>query len=196
MAMRCRVLVFLAVVAALPAGCALGTHTQSSGRGVSHNRSPQSGDSVPLDSLQVVRLTTYSGNGISFSYPASWRYHRRGFSSQMSSPVVDLATQPTRNPCVAHRCWFPVRHLRRGGVVVMWNTGAGMIDPAHPPGPGIHVRVLRWGCRALGGAEELIARVVLRTGRVYEAAACLRGPGTPVQESEVRAMFESARAAR
>jgi hypothetical protein len=114
----------------------------------------------------------------------------------MSSPVVDLATQPTRNPCVAHRCGFPVRHLRRGGVVVMWNTGAGLIDPAHPPAPGVRVTVLRRGCRALGGAEELIARVVLRTGRIYEAAACLRGPGTPIQEGEVRAMLESARAAR
>jgi hypothetical protein len=173
-----RGLALVALAAAIPAGCAFGTGSHSGGVATTH------------------QLTTYSGHGVSFSYPASWRYRNRGSSSQMSSPVIDLATQPTRSPCVAHRCGFPVRHLRRDGVVVMWNTGAGLIDPAHPPGPGVRVTVLRRGCRALGGAEELIARVVLRTGRIYEAAACLRGPGMPAPERELRAMLASARAAR
>jgi hypothetical protein len=48
----------------------------------------------------------------------------------------------------------------------------------------------------LGGTEELIARVVLRSGRIYDAAACLRGPGISAQGREVRAMREPARAAR
>jgi hypothetical protein len=191
MAMRCRALVFLALLAALPAGCALGTHTQSGGPARTHDQTPE-----PGDSLQLVRLATYSGHGITFSYPASWRYRNRGFYSNMSSPVVDLATQPTRNPCIEHRCWFPVRLLRPGGVVVMWNTGAAMIDPAHPPGPGVRVTILREGCRALGGDRELLARVVLRGERVYDAAACLRGPGLAALDGEVRAMLASARAAR
>jgi hypothetical protein len=114
----------------------------------------------------------------------------------MSSPVVDIATQPTRDPCVEHRCWFPVRLLHPSGVVVMWNTGPAMVDPAHPPGPGVRVTILRQGCRALGGDRELLARVVLRGGRIYDAAACLRGPGLAALDGEVRAMLASARAAR
>jgi hypothetical protein len=110
----------------------------------------------------------------------------------MTSPVVDLATQPTRNPCSEHRCGFPVRHLRPGGVVVVWNAGAGMTDPAHPSREGVHVRVLRRGCRALGGSEELVARVVVRGGRIYQAAACLRAPGVAVHDREVRLMLASA----
>jgi hypothetical protein len=73
----------------------------------------------------------------------------------------------------------------------MWNTG-GLIDPAHPPAPGVHVTVLRRGCRVLGGDEELTARVVLRGGGVYEAAACLRGPGVAAHDREVRAMLATA----
>jgi len=67
-----------------------------------------------------------------------------------------------------------------------------MIEPAHPPREGMDVRVLRRGCRALGGSEELVARVVVRGGRIYQAAACLRAPGLAVHEREVRLMFASA----
>ena len=74
----------------------------------------------------------------------------------------------------------------------MWNT-RGLIDPAHPPAPGVRVTVLRRGCRALGGDEEFIARVVLRGGGVYEAGACLRGPGVAMHDGEVRAMLATAR---
>ena len=67
-----------------------------------------------------------------------------------------------------------------------------MIDPAHRPVPGVHVKTLRTGCRSLGGGEEITASVVLRGGRVYEAAACLRGPDVAAHELEVRAMLASA----
>jgi hypothetical protein len=136
----------------------------------------------------------YSGHGITFTYPAAWRYRHRGFSSTMTSPVVDLGNQTMVDPCVHHgnstRCGFPVRHLARGAVVVMWSTN-GLFNPSHRPPPGVHVRTLRTGCRSLGGGEEISARVVLR-GRVYEAAACLRGPDEAAHASEVRAMLASA----
>jgi hypothetical protein len=178
--MTVRGLLLVAVAATLPAGCAFDAAAPSGDPG----KPP----------MQSVRLATYSGHGVAFSYPASWRYRNRGFYSNMTSPVIDLATQPTRDPCVAHTCWFPVRHLRQGGVVVMWETAGAMIDPAHLPAPGVHVKVVRGGCRALGGEEELIAQIVLHSGRIYEATACLRGPGLAAHDREARAMLASARA--
>jgi hypothetical protein len=59
----------------------------------------------------------------------------------------------------------------------MWEHGCRAHQPAHRPAPGVHVTVRREGCRSLGGDEELTARVVLQGGRVFDAAACLRGPG-------------------
>src|SRR6185437_2168852 len=104
-----------------------------------------------------------------------------------------LGTQPMVDPCVrsgnSTSCGFPVRHLEEGGVVVMWSTGGGFIDPARPPAVGVRVYVLREGCRALGGTEELTARVVLHGNRIYEAEACLRGPNVGAHEGEVRAML-------
>jgi hypothetical protein len=79
---------------------------------------------------------------------------------------------------------------------VVWETAGGLIDPAHPLAPGVRVTVLRRGCRVLGGSEELLARVVLRTHRTYEMLACLRGPGFVAHEGAVRAMLASVRAAR
>ncbi len=179
--MTVRGLLLVAVAATLPAGCAFDAAAPSGDPG----KPP----------TQSVRLATYSGHGITFRYPAAWRYRHRGFYSTMSSPVVDLASQPTRDPCASGRCWFPVRYMRSRAVAVVWEEGAGMIDPANPPAPGVHVHVLRRGCRMLGGDEELTAQVVLRNGRIYEAYACLRGPGVPALDGEARAMLASARAA-
>lgn len=185
--MTARAFLLVVLLATLPAGCAFGRSSQPAGTAKHHRN-----HAAPRDTLELVRLATYRGHGITFRYPASWRYRRRGFRSMMTSPVVDLATQPTRNPCFEHRCWFPVRHLRPGGVVAMWEIGGGMIDPAYRPAPGIRVKILRGGCRALGGEEELLARLVLRGGRIYDAAACLRGPGLVEHDREVRLMFASA----
>jgi hypothetical protein len=167
-------LVLVALMAALGAGCGHGsTATMHTG-------------------LRGVRMATYTGHGITFRYPTAWRYRHRGFFSTMTSPVVDLASQPTRDPCTMHGCWFPARHLRPGAVVVTWEQAGGLIDPAHPPKVGVHVRVLRRGCRSLGGDEEVAGQVVLRGGRVYEVEACLRAPGVAAHARDVRAMLASA----
>lgn len=138
-------------------------------------------------------MARYRGHGITFTYPATWRYRHRGFYSTMTSPVIDLASQPTQSPCWRGSCWFPVRLLRPGAVVVMWEQGGGLIDASHPPAAGVHVNLLAGGCRAIGGGEELTAQVVLGGGRVYEALACMRGPNVAAHEHEVRAMLASAK---
>ncbi len=187
---RCPGLVLVAALSALASGCALGSTSPTHGVSATAGGAPRR----PATAV-VVRLTTYRGHGIVFRYPADWRYRRRGFYSHMTSPVVDLASQPTRNPCTEHGCGFPVRRLRPGAVVVMWDQGGGLILPSQRPAVGVHLRVLPRGCRALGGDEELAAQVVLRGGRVYEAEACLRGPDLAMHEREVHAMLASARRA-
>jgi hypothetical protein len=111
----------------------------------------------------------------------------------MTSPVIDLSSQPTRNPCTKHGCWFPVRHLRPGAVAVVWDEGGGLIDPSRPPTAGVHLHVLPHECRALGGGDEWTAQVVLRGGRIYDVLACFRGPDIATHEAEVRAMLGSAK---
>jgi hypothetical protein len=182
----------LGLAAAFSGGCTFGAAPSMHGVATSPPRTKR------LEGIELVRLERYRGHGITFTYPATWRYRHRGFYTSMTSPVVDLSTQPTVNPCVHHGsstgCWFPVRHLQRGAVVVMWSTG-GMFAPSLKPVPGVHVRTLRRGCRRLGGGEEITATVVLRGGRVYQAAACLRGPDVALHEGEVRAMLASAKRA-
>jgi hypothetical protein len=183
-------LVLVAAMSALASGCALGSASPT------HGVSATAGGAARRpDAAVVARLATYRGHGIAFRYPAAWRYRRRGVYSHMTSPVVDLASQPTRNPCTHRGCWFPARRLRPGAVVVIWDQGGGLILPSHPPAVGVRVRVLPRGCRALGGDEELTAQVVLPGGRVYQAEACLRGPDLAIHEREVRAMLASARRA-
>jgi hypothetical protein len=175
----------LGIAVAVPAGCTFGSAATSGSRATAH----------PRETTRL-QLSRYRGHGITFTYPASWRYRHRGTYTMMTSPVIDLASQPTQNPCTPDGCWFPVRHLLPGAVVVMWNTGGEFADAGHRLAPGVHVTVLRRGCRALGGDEELTARVVLRGGRVYQAAACLRGPGLQGHDREVRAVLASARRAQ
>ena len=186
------VFVLLAVSATLLGGCAFGSSSSTPGVSTSTSQTTKQ-----PEGLELVRLSTYQGNGITFTYPASWRHRHRGFYTTMTAPIVDLGTQPMVDPCVhsgnSTSCWFPVHHLDQGGVVVMWSTGGGYIDPTHRPAVGVRVHVLRNGCRALGGTEELTARVVLRGNRIYEAEACLRGPNVGAHEGEVRAMLASAR---
>ena len=115
---------FLAFAAALSGGCTLGSAPSTHGASTA-----QPAPATQPDVLQLVRLETYRGHGITFTYPASWRHRHRGFYSDMTSPIVDLGTQPMVDPCVhsgnSTSCWFPVRHLDRGGVVVSGRRAAG-----------------------------------------------------------------------
>lgn len=142
----------------------------------------------------------YRGAGVTFTYPAAWSHHRRGFMSTMTEGFVDLSSQAMVNPCQTHgrktTCSWPIRRLRPGGVVVDWSTGGGLVAPGHLPPVGVQVKVLRDPfCRRIGGERTLSARIVLRGHRSYFAYACLRGPGVAANTEAFRAMLASARPA-
>jgi hypothetical protein len=90
--------VFICVLAA---GCSLGSGAASSARADSADN--------------TARLAHYRGHGIAFDYPAAWGRHRRaGFYTTMTSPIVDLSTQPTVDPCAANERAF--RAMARSAV--------------------------------------------------------------------------------
>jgi hypothetical protein len=138
-------------------------------------------------------LLAFHGDGVSFRYPAAWSHHRPGVRGFAMTGVVDLSTQPLRNPC--HRigrvtsCGLPIRRLRRGGVVVVWVAPGlpGVLQPR-----GVTVTVTHPGhCRRIGG-DESIAASVTRKHRTLWVDACLRGPDLQANERAVRAMLASA----
>ena len=93
----------------------------------------------------------------------------------MTGPVIDLSAQPMVNPCTTSGCGLPVRHLRPGGVVVVWETGWPFVPPRK--GKTVRVRVTRPGCRNVGGDEMIAALIVTRHHGSFLAGAYLRVPG-------------------
>ncbi|HEY3764616.1 MAG TPA: hypothetical protein VGL44_05620 [Gaiellales bacterium] len=144
------------------------------------------------------RLAHMRRDGIAFSYPAAWRYRRRGFLTTMSEGIVDLSTQRMVDPCRTHgnatTCSWPTDHLRPGGIVVSWSRFGGLVAPGHLPRSGVTVKTLRDPyCRRVGGAVELEGRIVTRRHRVYDVDACLARPGLLANAIAFRAMLASAR---
>jgi len=115
----------------------------------------------------------------------------------MTEGLVDLSTEPMVNPCRRHgnatTCSWPVRHLLRGGIVVMWQLYGGM--PAlHAPPAGVRVDRIRDSfCRAIGGAETLRGRVVTAGHHIYYAYGCIARAGRAANAAAFRAMVRSAR---
>ncbi len=174
-----RLVLVALVTAVVLAGCTIGSGGATTGE------------------TTTTQLAHYAGHGVAFDYPATWgRYRRGGVYSTMTSPVVDLSTQPMADPCthVGNRttCGIPVHHMRAGGVVVMWQAWGGFGVLMHRPRGSVQVRVIRGGCRDIGGDEIITAQVPGRHHQVFLASACLRGPGIAANERAFRAMARSA----
>jgi hypothetical protein len=173
--------------AAVAAGCSIGSGHSTSG---GSSAGATTGE-------ETTQLAHYRGHGVAFDYPAAWgRYRRGGVYTTMTSPIVDLSSQPMTDPCthVGNRttCGIPVHHIRAGGVVVMWQTWGGFGVVMHRPPGSVQVRVIRGGCRDIGGAEIITAQIATRHHRAFLASACLRGPGIAANERAFRAMARSA----
>jgi hypothetical protein len=181
------VTLLVTLLATLTAGCSLAT---TAGGGTSQT--------TPRPHAQVA-VVRYHGRGVSFAYPAAWSHRGPGFSTNMDGPVVDLSSQRLVSPCRHHGsstvCSWPVRHIRRGSVVVSWRTVGAMVVVSQMPPAGFPMRVERPGtCRGLGGDATVSARVVTQKHAEFRISACLRGPGLAAEERAVRAMLASARA--
>jgi hypothetical protein len=147
--------------------------------------------------VAMTQLAHYRGHGIAFDYPAAWgRYRRNGFFTTMTSPIVDLSTQPMADPCTntggTTRCSLPVHHMRPGGVTVVWWAGGGFTSRMLHLRRNVRIKVIRDGCRDIDGNEIITAQVAARHHQVFPASACLRRPGIAANERAFRAMARSA----
>ena len=74
----------------------------------------------------------------------------------------------------------------------MWQAWGGFGVVMHRPAGSVQVRVIRGGCRDIGGDEIITAQIATRHPKVFLASACLRGPGLAANERAFRAMARSA----
>jgi hypothetical protein len=77
-------------------------------------------------------------------------------------------------------------------VVVLWQARGGFGVVMHRPPGSAQVRVIRGGCRDVGGDEIITAQIATRHRRVFLASACLLGPGIAANERAFRAIARSA----
>jgi hypothetical protein len=103
--------VLAAALVSLLAGCSLGSNSDH----------------------KVAGLVVFRKHGITFTYPAGWRYSHRGFITTMTAPIADLGNQPLSDPCHGRDgCGFPIRQLKPGGVVMMVSSYADFSSTAKP----------------------------------------------------------------
>jgi hypothetical protein len=145
---------------------------------------------------------------VELRYPSAWRAVEPAVSPELHvRPLLYLSVQPTRNPCrtsgTVTSCGWPVRRLRRGGLLIVWeNRGYPGWSLASAPGRRLRVggreaRLLvshRGVCSAIG-ADETIAVAIARplAGNWTAFTACLRGPGLPKLERDVERVLASTR---
>ncbi|HEY1565070.1 MAG TPA: hypothetical protein VGF72_10330 [Gaiellaceae bacterium] len=152
-------------------------------------------------------LQKYSAPGLSFSYPTAWTASKAILPADTLhfQPLAYVSTQPVGPPCTTHgnetACGFPLKRLRPGGVLVMWQYpyalpgftlggGARIKVDAHPATrtttkPGV--------CRQVGADRTIDVLIQLVPHSSYvELTACLRGPNLVQAERSVDAMLASA----
>ena len=176
---------------------ALASVTSACGGGSDAEAGPK--DPVPA-------LATYTGSGLSFSYPAAWKAYKPVLPTVALhfNPLVYLSTQPVHAPCSTKgsttTCGFPIDHLQPGGVLVTWETN-GLLATSLGPGPQIQVdghpaaRQKKMGgeCRRIGADETIDVAVETKPlpSALTYFTACLRGPGLAHAEESVDQLLAS-----
>ena len=152
------------------------------------------------------------GHGVSFMYPATWHAGTYEVPSSFSTPVVDLSPQRLRPPCITRHltygttitCHQPVGRLQPGSMLTSWSIQSwpgwtfrrAEGTPLRVAGRPAKIRVTHESCGI--GADELMEVVVAIPGSAqtdgwYQLDACIRGPGIPASEHEVRALLRTVR---
>lgn len=159
--------------------------------------------------MAPVPLRTFSGGGMRFRYPASWRVYRWNEFSTMSSLIVDLSNQPERPPCTTHRgthnatirCRQPLDRLTPNSVLAEWSSNAqpGFQLAATPGTPtriggrSARLQMTNDNCQ-IGAVRSLTAVIAVPGGNSYiEFRACLSGPDPSLQEQRARTLLATVR---
>jgi hypothetical protein len=217
---KARTIAMAAALLALASGCAAaGSAASSAGASRDQAAVTAKSDTAKSDTARsdTARSDTaksdtakseFSGMGLTFEYPASWRSHAwTADVSSFSALIDDLSTSELRNPCtVTHRpgvttstCGLPVRALAPGGILVEWSDIGSPVW--HLPKTNLMVgghqaseRITGGGwCTTMLGGTTTIEVMIARTqpANFYGMTACLRGPGISSLEAEISAMLKS-----
>jgi hypothetical protein len=204
---KARTIAMAAALLALASGCAAaGSAASSAGASRDQAAVTAKSDTAKSDTAK----SEFSGMGLTFEYPASWRSHAwTADVSSFSALIDDLSTSELRNPCtVTHRpgvttstCGLPVRALAPGGILVEWSDIGSPVW--HLPKTNLMVgghqaseRITGGGwCTTMLGGTTTIEVMIARTqpANFYGMTACLRGPGISGLEAEISAMLKSVR---
>jgi hypothetical protein len=190
----------LAALVAPIAGCASATGTHAAAAGTAP---------VPAGSAPAAPTARFSAMGLSFRCPATWRsVTPRAGLSDFPALIVYLSTSRLTGTCVAsgsagriaETCAYPIRVLPPGGVLTRWNANgspAWHMPEANTTVDGrraVETRTAGGWCRVLG-ATETITVVIPRSapGHWYQMDTCLRAPGLPQEEAQIKSMLSSVR---
>jgi len=153
-------------------------------------------------------LATYNSNGLSFRHPAAWKEYPFRWAGELHfQPIVYLSTQPVHDPCSTKgdttTCGLPIRHLRPGGVLVVWQNpyvfpGATLGSAGAPMRvggrPARRTTTSGGVCRRVGADRTIDVLIKSRpTPNLIEATACLRGPNLAQNARRVNALLASTR---
>ncbi len=151
----------------------------------------------------------YTSSQLSFTHPAAWTAYPFRWPGELHfKPIVYLSTQPVHDPCTTNgnetSCGFPVRHLARGGVLIVWQVNGIPVSgiraaPGTPTQVGgtyaKRVTTDPGSCRAIGADRtiEVVIGSPTEFGVPTDFVACLRGPGLAQEERAVDALLASTR---
>jgi hypothetical protein len=167
---------------------------------------------VPVPSEQPTpepRGSTFTGDEISFDYPASWNAVTFDVvPSTNFNWLVFLTTGQLRNPCVRDgnrtSCsGYPIDDLGENGVLINWShwgfvgweldLSVGPLVDVGGRRATVDARLTNPNCSRIGGAEEIVVQVELPNAPFnwHEMRACFAGPDVETTRAEIDAMLQS-----
>jgi hypothetical protein len=156
------------------------------------------------------KLRRFSGDGISFSYPATWYARSYQETSSFSSQIVSLSPQTLHQPCTTRHgthnttitCRQPLSRLEAGSILANWSTNA-FPDWSFARVTGTWLRVggrpaklrVTHGNCSIAADEEInvVITVPGRTDSWYGLDACIRDPGIFSHERQLRNLLHTVR---
>lgn len=174
--------------------------------GASACASPGPGSSA--SSLATGETAHFTGNGLSFEYPAAWRSQWWEDTSSFSHLITYLSPSTLHNPCSQSTtatsrsvsCGFPIQELPAGGVLVTWTVngffGAGRIkaNATVDDHAAVVTKNRPGSCAPIGGDETITVEIRRAAAdNWYTMTACIRAPGLHQDELVVQKMLKTVR---
>ena len=144
---------------------------------------------------------TFSGLGVTFSYPRAWNVRIVDQQQLHWHGLVDLSTDLLGDRCeksdTGLRCGWPIAELAPGGVLVM-------VEEVHGPGPskrvaakpGTRIGLTRQRpgpCAEIHAGLTVAASFVGLRGDTVRVVACIREPGLERGKRQVAHVLRSLR---